>query len=1100
MKALHIAVTATLLAVLLLVGRTSAQTSPKSIEVLPAKPLVSPGQTQFFIAASVNPTTFGQVSTIATGGWHTCALMPDSTVQCWGYNNGGQLGNGTTVSSDVPVTVSGLTGAVAVSAGSFHSCALLANGTVQCWGKNGFGQLGNGNNNNSYIPVTVSGLSGVIAIAAGYDGTCAVIVGGNVECWGRNTNSNLPTSVTSPLGDNLEGAIAIAASAGPLSDEGISGHTCILVFDGTVDCWGDNTYGQLGGVPASPGQAVAVSGLSGAVAIAAGTVHTCALISDGTVQCWGLNFQEQLGNGTNVDSPSPVTVAGLSGRAIAIAAGGGQSCALIDNGTVQCWGADTSGELGDGVVTTTLTPGVNPPVTVSGLSNATAIFAANDHTCALLVSGTADCWGGNIEGQLGNGSTTESDVPVAVLINDLSAQGAIRVASQFSINTCALLASGTAECWGDDQSDGLGNDATTLEIPSPVAMTVVSEMKAVNNGAFGTCVLLANGTVQCWGGNGHGEVGNGTTTDSITPQTVSNLSGVKAISLGYQFACALLSSGTVECWGENDLGELGNGSFTDSSVPTVVTGPPFAVGGLSNVKAISAGLDHVCALLANGTVQCWGYNYDGELGNGSYNSTPPYGIPEPAAVPNLPGITVIDSGGASTCALHVSGGLLCWGDDNFGELGDGTNHTSASPVSVLSYTGYKALALGETHACALAADGTAQCWGNNSDGELGNGTNAQFNTPVAVTGLSGLMGLTAGYAHSCGLLSNGTVECWGWNGFGQLGNGTTTESDTPVPTFGLVPSVIWTSSEPDVAAINSGSGLAQAIADGTTTITAVYGAKTAHTTMTVGTAPAITSPSAASFTTGTPGSFTITATGSAPLKFTKSGNLPKGVTFVDNGNGTASISGTPAPKTGGTYTLTITAKNGLGTNATQTFTLTVDQPPAITSAANSTFTVGTAKSFTVVMSGFPAPTLSYSGSLPGGITLNTASGVLSGTATPGTGGTYPLVLTASSGDDANATQNFVLTVDESPTITSSNAATFPVGTLSFFTVTTTGFPVPKLSKTGTLPKGVTFVDNGNGTGTLSGGPAPNTTGTYTITITAKNSAGSSTESFTLTVH
>jgi len=1097
MKVLHIAVAATLLAVLLLVGRTSAQTSPKSIEVLPAKPLVSPGQTQLFTAASVNPATFGQVSTLATGEAHTCALMPDSTVQCWGLNYSGELGNGTTVNSDAPVTVSGLTGAIAVSAGGGHSCALLSNGTVQCWGANGFGQLGNGSTAGSDVPVAVTGLTGVIAIAAGYQDTCAVIGGGNVECWGKNANSTIPSGVTSPEGDNLEGAIAIAAGAGQGGIGG--GHACILVFDGTVNCWGDNSYGQLGGFPASPGQAVVVTGISGAIAIAAGDAHTCALISDGTVQCWGWNSYEQLGDGTSNNSSSPVAVAGLSGRAIAIAAGYGQTCALLDNGTVQCWGDDSFGELGNGAVTTVPALGVTPPVTVGGLSGATAIFAGGFHTCALLVSGTAECWGHNSDGELGNGSSAQSDLPVAVLVNDLSAQGAVRVASQFSVNTCALLASGTAECWGNDQYDGLGNGADTLEIPSPVAVTVVSEMKAISNGEFDTCSLLANGTVQCWGYNARGELGNGTTTDSLTPVAVSNLSGVKAISIGQQFACALLSDGTVQCWGENDLGQLGNGSFTDSSVPTAVAGSPFAVGSLSGVKAISAGLNHACALLANGTLQCWGYNLTGQLGNGSHNDAPPYGVPEPVQVPALPGITAIGSGSASTCALHVSGGVLCWGDDTFGQLGNGNNNSSDSPVPFLSYTGEKALALGGYHACALGTDGTAQCWGSNSDGELGHGTTADSNTPIAVNGLSGVTGLTAGYAHSCALLVNGNVECWGWNGFGQLGNGTTNDSNSPVPTFGLVPSVIWTSREPDVAFINSASGLAQAIADGTTTITAVYGSLTAHTTMTVGTAPAITSPSAASFTTGTPGSFTITATGTAPLKLSKSGTLPKGLTFVDNGNGTANLSGTPAPKTGSIYTLTITAKNGLGSNAVQTFTLTVDQAPAITSGASSTFTVGTAKSFTVAMTGFPAPTLTYSGSLPGGVTLDQVSGVLSGTASPGTGGTYSLGLTASNGVGVNSTQTFVLTVDEAPTITSANTAMFAAETASSFLVTTIGFPAPKLTKSGTLPRGVTFVDNGNGTASLSGTPAKGAGG-YNITITAKNNAGSSTQSFTLTVH
>jgi hypothetical protein len=232
--------------------------------------------------------------------------------------------------------------------------------------------------------------------------------------------------------------------------------------------------------------------------------------------------------------------------------------------------------------------------------------------------------------------------------------------------------------------------------------------------------------------------------------------------------------------------------------------------------------------------------------------------------------------------------------------------------------------------------------------------------------------------------------------------------------------------------------------------------------------------------------------------------MPSGVTFVNNGNGTATLSGTPAAGSGGTYALTLTASNGVGTAANQSFTLKVNQVPAITSANNTTFSVGAAGSFTVTTTGSPTPTLTETGALPSGVTfVNNGNGTatLSGTPVAGSGGTYVLTLTATNGVGSPANQSFTLKVNQAPAITSANNTTFTAGTAGSFTVTTTGSPTPTLTETGALPSGVTFVNNGNGTATLSGMPAAGSGGTYVFTITAGNGVGTAaSQSFTLTVN
>jgi len=274
-------------------------------------------------------------------------------------------------------------------------------------------------------------------------------------------------------------------------------------------------------------------------------------------------------------------------------------------------------------------------------------------------------------------------------------------------------------------------------------------------------------------------------------------------------------------------------------------------------------------------------------------------------------------------------------------------------------------------------------------------------------------------------------------------------------------------------------------------------------TLTIGQAPAITSATSTTFTVGTAGSFTVTTTGFPTPSLSETGALPTGVTFVDNKNGTATLSGTPAAGTGKTYSLSITANNGIGTNAMQTFTLTVDQAPAITSANSTTFTVGTAGTFSVTTTGFPTPSLSETGTLPNGVGFTdngNGTATLAGTPAAGTGGTYALTIKAQNGIGTNASQSFTLTVGQAPAITSGNSTTFTVGTAGTFSVTTTGFPTPSLTETVALPSGVTFTDNGNGTATLAGTPAAGTGGTYALSIKAHNGIGTdATQSFTLTV-
>jgi len=334
---------------------------------------------------------------IAVGAYHSIALRSNGTVWAWGHNDWGRLGNGTNIiSSDVPVPVSNLTGVTAVAASYGHSLALKSDGTVWAWGRNFEGQLGNGTSTNSNVPVQVSNLTGVIAVAAGGGHSLALKSDGAVWAWGQNdsgqlgngtsTNSNVPVQVS-----NLTGVIAVAAGGG---------HSLALKSDGTVWAWGQNVF-----VP------VQVSNLTGVVGIADGWGHSLALKSDGTVWAWGQNDSGELGNGTFVSSNVPVQVSNLT-SVVGIATGGYHSLARKSDGTVWAWGRNTYGELGNG----TNIINSNVPVQVSGLTGAVAVAGGlYSLSLALKSDGTVWAWGGNDYGQLGNGTTVNSSVPVEVM-------------------------------------------------------------------------------------------------------------------------------------------------------------------------------------------------------------------------------------------------------------------------------------------------------------------------------------------------------------------------------------------------------------------------------------------------------------------------------------------------------------------------------------------------------------------------------------------------------------------------------------------------------------------------------------------------------------
>jgi alpha-tubulin suppressor-like RCC1 family protein len=333
-------------------------------------------------------------------------------------------------------------------------------------------------------------------------------------------------------------------------------------------------------------------------------------------------------------------------------------------------------------------------------------------------------------------------------------------------------------CWGDNSTGQLGNGTTTASLV-PVSVTGLgSGVAAIAAGDNQSCALTTSGGVKCWGNNVNGQLGNGTTTQSNVPVDVTGLtSGVITLGAGDNHTCAALGTGGVKCWGWGSSGQLGHNAITSSSTPVDVQGLPAG----TTATALTGGYRHTCAVLSDGSARCWGRNNEGQLGNSS-NTTGRVAV-TPTGLTN--GITAIVAGGAHTCAVQT-GTVRCFGFNNAGQLGNNTTTQSNSPVTATGLTNITAVAAGGSHSCALSATGAVSCWGLNQDGELGIGLGDVNNvtTPTAVPGLTGQTEISAGIQHVCSRTST-TIKCWGLNTSGQLGNGNTTRQFSPVTVTGL---------------------------------------------------------------------------------------------------------------------------------------------------------------------------------------------------------------------------------------------------------------------------------------------------------------------------
>ncbi len=835
---------------------------------------------------------------ISTGENNTCALLSNGNVKCWGYNGNGELGYGDTVQRNAPGSEINL-GATTIQiiAGRFHTCALLSTGSVKCWGANFSGQLGYGDNTQRNAPGSDINLGAAATqVSVGDVHTCAILSSGNIKCWGGNFYGQLgygdTTSRNAPGPD-----IVLATSATKITLGGSS--TCAILSSGKAKCWGDNSYGQLG-YGDTTSRSVPGSDLSlGANArqISVGPFHTCALLSNEKLKCWGANFSGQLGYGDYSLRTLPGQDIVLGANSLQVAAGSNHTCAVLSADSVKCWGDNSYGKLGygdtigraspasdslsilgnlsalfDGIAATSVTI-VNPttisavtPAHADGLVNVVltngdgAAFNLNN---AYTYAAPPDVVNSNISSLTCTPTTAIANTNVNCTIttnvdqNTLSGSVNIRIGDSGTVVNCPLVPSGTTitcnninvgsnggtfasqySASGSSSVYANGNDIVVIPItpiqnsnisalvcnPTPtVANTTVNCTTTTNtdqnilsgsvnirigdSGTVVNCPLVPSGTtITCnnipVGNNGGTFASQYSASGSspvyangndivvvpitITPNVGSTVGGsnvtlsgtrftpqprVIQTSVGANHSCALLSSGNVKCWGANYYGQLGVGSFINSNLP----GPDVDLGATATM--VVAGDSHTCAILSNGNVKCWGYNGNGQLG---YGDTSLRTIPGPEIALGATA-TMVTTGQSHTCALLSNGNVKCWGYNGYSQLGYGDNIDRSSPGPDVDLGATATMVTtGQSHTCALLSTGNVKCWGYNGNGQLGYGDFTSRTLPGPDISLGGAVTqLNVGSNHTCALLSNGNVKCWGNNGEGQLGYGDTTQRNTP---------------------------------------------------------------------------------------------------------------------------------------------------------------------------------------------------------------------------------------------------------------------------------------------------------------------------------
>jgi alpha-tubulin suppressor-like RCC1 family protein len=701
-----------------------------------------------FLAGAFHATS------MASGTLHSC-FIHSAGLQCVGKNNHYVLGTSAGTRSHSVTLGDSSNSAVMVSAGGYHSCAVDKNSMLWCWGRNDMGQLGyKGTGDSSLSPTAVTLVTNVTGVACGWEHTCALLRNGSVFCFGNNVYSQLGIGRTGASNGFDYGPVASTIMKNVTIIKSGHHHTCAIDISESVFCWGLNSAGQLGissteskNIPAK------VQGVSNASHVSCGPHHNCAITKPrGALFCWGENFDGRIGDGSRSNSIAPVPVSGLSHGVTSVALGRFHTCALVGN-QLWCWGYNVHSDFS-----------VLRSVASAGISR------------------------------------TQRAPAVAPSFSAVSANVSLPYSSISVYHSCAILF-GRLKCWGYSANGELGFLTSTPSLAAQDVIGLQGDVHVVACGSHYNCAIVGSSkTVFCWGQNHVGQLGNQKITNTQAQPVPVNgsdpryrLDNARLICAGNAHSCAVIGLSGLYCWGRGHVGQIGDGSKEQRLFPTRVAIP----GGFS-VAAIACGHDHACAILPGRGLYCWGNNANGRLGDGTTTQRL-----TPQEVQGVGSVSQVSCGQDHTCAL-IGSSVYCWGWNGVGLLGIGSTSDTPTPTYVLG--SYSKISCGRRHTCAVAVDGDIYCWGLNDFGQLGVATDKHFSTvPLKVGGLgsSGVAAVSLSWRHTMVVMNDGRVMGWGHLHY-STDSGVVVAPPVPVSAYGVTMSSISLSfSNPVASSISS---------------------------------------------------------------------------------------------------------------------------------------------------------------------------------------------------------------------------------------------------------------------------------------------------------
>lgn len=706
---------------------------------------------------------------IKAGDRHNCGIKTNNKLYCWGNNQYGQIGDGTTgencsgfpfyancADKAAPAKVGNDTWKE-ISAARFYTCGIKKfDQTLYCWGDNRYGNIGDGTITNYDVlsgmmiekndkpnPTKISN-DEWIRIATGAGHACAIKADGTLYCWGDNNSGQFGdgtiVSKYYPVKANNDKWLEITAG---------ESHTCAIKEDDhKIYCWGDNNYGQVGDGTICGGYPDPCSiliptkiGDETWLKVIASGDYTCGIKSDQKLYCWGRNDEGQLGNGESCRShpeicskSTPIKIGDDNWNELSLNTY--YACGIKADGQLLCWGF-----------------GYSMIPTKEKDDKWLDIIVGVDNKCGIKTDNNLYCWGDNYRGQLGDGISANKTIPAKI------GDDAWSEISAGEYHTCGIKTDNTLYCWGNNYRGQLG-DGTGIDKDEPSKTNDDEWLKIAAK--FGqTCAIKADKTLYC-------------TIDKSKLLTKTDDDSWLQIAVAYSHSCGIKADSKLYCWGSNYYGQLGNGTNTTKTTPTKI--------GDDEWSAITAGHEYTCGIKkADKKLYCWGHNDAGQLGDGTRGINCPDSTNNCAdkSIPTKVGDDTwseLTAGWAHTCGITTEGKLYCWGGNYYGQVGDGTicgGYPDPCIILIPSKIGddtWARIAAGDTHTCGIQTDNKLYCWGENDRNQLGDGTTDDKTVPTKI-GDDAWSEISAGEYHSCGIKADNKLYCWGDNEYGRLGDG-----------------------------------------------------------------------------------------------------------------------------------------------------------------------------------------------------------------------------------------------------------------------------------------------------------------------------------------